>query len=166
MDEYTITNKPSMEAAIKAIRGLDFAKKWMIRITKASKKLSDQQRKTFFMWVGECGDEMRLTEAEMYAFFKENHILPIKYRHDPEFAKKADAFGRLKITSNSRDYSLAKAMILELLSIRHLDESMMGKVLNGIAIWAHHEGLNITIPPDKEMEWMCGLSTKKKKDKA
>jgi hypothetical protein len=42
----------------------------------------------------------------------------------------------------------------------------MAEYLTSIKMDAYDEGINITIPPDKEMEWMCGLSTKKKKNKA
>jgi hypothetical protein len=101
----------------------------------------------------------------VHEYYKEKFLLNIYYRDDPGFARMSDAIKVVK----GQDYNgwlEIRDQVIKLVSTKNANANQMAEYLTSIKMDAYDEGINITIPPDKEMEWMCGLSTKKKKDKA
>jgi hypothetical protein len=156
MDEYTITDKPSMEAAIKAIKGLDFAKKYLVKIYKWSQVRTTAQNRLLWKWYTEIGKDRGWTKEAVHEYYKEKFLIKIYYRDDPGYARMADAINDAKKHDRVSWIDL-RDQVIKLTSTRGATANQMAEFLTSIKMDAYHEGIKITIPPDTEFKWLCDI---------
>lgn len=157
--ERTITTESSKELVIDEIRQLPEGR-WTVKIYPWAQKRTTALNRLMWMWLTEIGDHYGLISEEAHAYFKERYLLNIMYRDDPSFARMSDAIKNVKDNSPD-DYHLIRKQVIDLVSTTKLNVDQMLEYLGKIKIFAHHEGINITIPPDKEWEFMCGVKKRK-----
>lgn len=161
--ERTITTEASKELVINELRQLPEGK-WTVKIYPWAQKRTTALNRLMWMWLTEIGEAYKMDAEEMHAYFKEKYLLNILYRDDPSFARMSDAIKNVKGHSRD-DYHLIKKQVTDLVSTTGLSVKQMVEYLNKIKMFAHHEGVNITIPPDKEWEFMCGIKKGKANDR-
>lgn len=158
--ELTITDPQSKDLVINEIRHLS-DEKWTVKIYPWAQKRTTALNRLMWMWLTEIGEAYGMEPEEMHIYFKEKFLLNILYRDDPGFAKMADAVRNVKNHSRD-DYHLIKKKVIDLVSTTGLNVKQMVEYLKKIKRFAHHEGIKITIPPDKEWEWICGINKRQK----
>lgn len=156
--EHTITTPQTRQEVIEAINGLPDGK-WTVKIWPWSQKKTTAQNRLLWKWNTEIGEHFGMESEEMHLYLKEHLLLTILYRDDPGFARMADAIKKVKSTSKD-DYHFMRAEVIKLVSTTKLDSKQMTEYLNKVRRFGHENGAEITIPPDKEMEWLCGISKK------
>lgn len=156
MDEHTIKDKPSMEAAIKAITGLDVEKKYLVKIYKWTQVKTTAQNRLLWKWYTEIGKKMGWEKKAVHAYYKEKFLLNIYYRDDPGYARMSDAINVVKATDR-RAWQDLRDQVIKLTSSKDADARQMAEFLTSIKLDAHNEGIQITIPPDKEFKWLCDI---------
>lgn len=159
--ERTITTKASKELVIDEIRQLPKGK-WTVEIFPWAQKRTTALNRLMWMWLTEIGKKYGWTKEDAHTYFKERYLLNILYREDPSFARMSDAIKNVKDDSPD-DYHLIRKQVIDLVSTADLKVNQMLEYLDNIKMFAHHEGVNITIPPDKEWEFMCGIKKGKVK---
>lgn len=149
----TITTKASKELVIDEIRQLPEGK-WTVKIYPWRQKRTTAQNRLVWKWNKEIGDHFGWEDEVAHEFFKEKFLLRIRYRDDPGFARMADIIANMK---QGDDKSFIRQWIIKEISTTKLNAAQMTEYLSKIKRFAHEHGANITIPPDKEWEWMCGI---------
>lgn len=156
--ELTISSPQSRQEAVDLIKSLTEGK-WTIKIYPWAQKKTTAQNRLLWKWNTEIGEHFGLESEEMHGYLKEHFLLSILYRDDPGFAKMADSIRRVKDHSRD-DYHFIKKQVIDLVSTTKLDAKQMSEYLTKVKRFALENGAEITIPPDEEMEWLCGISKK------
>lgn len=151
--ELTITTKKTMELVIDTIRQLPDGK-WTVKIFPWVQDRTTAQNRLMWKWLGEIGEHFGWEADEAHEFFKEKFLLRIRYRDDPEFARMADVIAKMK---RGDDKTFVRQWVIKEVSTTKFNAKQMAEYLNKMKRFAHENEANITIPPDRELKWLCGI---------
>jgi Mg2+ and Co2+ transporter CorA len=156
MNEYTVSSAQDRANLIDVIRNL-IEGKWTVKIYPWVQKKTTAQNRLLWKWNTEIGEHFGLEPEEMHSFLKEKFLLSILYRDDPGFARMADSIRNVKRYSKD-DYDFIRKQVIDLVTTTKLNAKQMSEYLTRVKRFAMENGAEITIPPDKELEWLCGIS--------
>lgn len=156
--EHTITTPETRQVVINVIKYLPEGK-WTVKIYPWKQKKSSAQRRLNWRWNTEIGEQTGMTKKEVHEMLKGEFLWKIFYRDDPGYARAVDATINTKAHSKE-DFDYLKAHILKNTHAEDCDVDQMAEFLTDIKRFTHEKELYITIPHDKEMEWVCGISEK------
>jgi hypothetical protein len=153
--EYQIKNQSNKDLVISEINALPHGD-WTIKIYNGCERKTTAQNRLLWKWYTEIGEHFGMESEEMHLFAKEKFLLSILYRDDPGFAMMADAVKRVKAASKD-DYHFIRNQVISLTSTRGLYSKQMTEYLDKVKRFAMENNVEITIPPDKELKWLCGI---------
>lgn len=158
MSEHTITNKTQARQVIDIIKSLDFTKRWLIKIVDWTGQRTAAQNRLLWRWNTELGKGLYLTPEECHLMLKEEYLCNIFIRDDPNYAKMAQALRAIKGTP---EYHILRQEVIRLTSTTKCSPAQMAEYLTKIKIFSFEKRIPITIPPDREMEWLINAPQKK-----
>ena len=111
-------------------------------------KLSDAQRRLYWLWMTEYGKQRGLDKEEASAFFKYKY-LSIIYNRDNvgEYPETFRVMRDLK-NSGSSGYEPLRQFVSNRMSITEATTTQMAEYLNDIEMWCLKDGVKLTCPDD------------------
>lgn len=111
-------------------------------------KLSDAQRRLYWLWMTEYGNQRGLDKEEASAFFKYKY-LSIIYNRDNvgEYPETFRVMRDLK-KSGSSGYEPLRQFVSNRMSITEASTKQMAEYLSDIEIWCLKDGVKLTCPDD------------------
>lgn len=158
--EYTITSPSDRIEVLKVIEELPEDKKWTVKIWPWKQSKTVAQNRTLWMWYEDIDKVWGWGEKKIHIHFKQEYLLDILIKADPGFAMMADGIRQLREEKHEKYWQIRTHVVEKLVSTKGLDVDLMAEFMNNIRIYCFHEGIELRIPPDKEMEWLCGISKK------
>lgn len=143
----------SIHEAMRAVKRLplDIVHEVVIRPGKRQRRPA--QNRLYWKWCTEIGDHYGLSKEECAEMLKEKFLINIFVRDDEDYSRMAEAILTVKIHDKNAYWSLRKKVI-NLTSTTACSVRQMSEYLTAIKRWAVTEQAPITIPEDKEMEWL------------
>ena len=127
-----------------------------VTIRPAKKVRSSEQNRLLWKWNTEIGTYFGLTKEEAHEMLKEKFLLNIFVRDDTDYARMATAI--LQVKNSSRDdYYFLRKKVIELTSTTKCSVTQMAEYLTSIKMFAAQEYVPITIPEDKELQWILDI---------
>lgn len=158
MTEHIITNSTQLRQVIDIIKSLDFTKRWLIKIVDWTGQRTAAQNRLLWKWNTEIGKGHNLIPEECHLMLKEKYLCNIFKRDDPGYAKMAQALIEIR---HKPQYHILKQEVIRLTSTTNCSPVQMTEYLTKIKMHAFEHGIPITIPPDREMEWLTNVKNKK-----
>ena len=117
-------------------------------IDRKEDKLSDAQRRLYWLWMTEYSKQRGLDKEEASAFFKYKY-LSIIYNRDNvgEYPETFRVMRDLK-KSGSSDYEPLRQFVSNRMSITEATTKQMAEFLNDIEMWCLKDGVKLTCPDD------------------
>jgi hypothetical protein len=157
--ELTISSPQSRQKAVGLIKSLPEGE-WTLKIWPWKQKKTSAQRRLNWKWNTEIGEQTGMSKGEVHEMLKGELLWRIFYRDDPGYARAIDATIRVKPHSKS-DFDYLKAHILKNTHAEDCDVDQMAEFLTEIKRFCHEKELYITIPRDKDWEWLSEISEEK-----
>jgi hypothetical protein len=157
--EYSIETPEDRIKVLGVIKNLPEGK-WTVKIWPWKQSKTVAQNRTLWMWYADIDKVRGWGEEAIHLYYKEKFLLNILQDDDPGFAMMADGIRKLREEKHEMYWSIRKHVVEVLVTTKGLKTNLMAKFMLKIKIDCFHEGIKIRIPPDKEMEWLCGVSKK------
>ena len=129
-------------------QAINEGKPLVVRIDQKEDKLSDAQRRLYWLWMTEYGRQCGLDKEEASAFFKYKY-LSIIYNRDKvgEYPETFKVMRGLK-KSGSSGYEPLRQFVSNRMSIKEATTRQMAEYLNDIEMWCLKDGVKLTCPDD------------------
>lgn len=129
-------------------QALESGKPLRVVIDQKEDKLSDAQRRLYWLWMTEYGKQRGLDKEEASAFFKYKY-LSIIYNRDKvgEYPETFKVMRDLK-KSGSSGYEPLRQFVSNRMSITEATTKQMAEYLNDIEVWCLKDGVKLTCPDD------------------
>ena len=129
-------------------KALEENKPLVVRIDQREDKLSDAQRRLYWLWMTEYGKQRGLDKEEASAFFKYKYLSIIFNRDNVgEYPETFKVMRDLK-NSGSSDYEPLRQFVSNRMSITEATTRQMAEFLSDIEIWCLKDGVKLTCPDD------------------
>jgi len=158
--EYTITSPSDRIEVLKVIEELPEDERWTVKVWPWKQKKTSAQRRLNWKWNTEIGEQTGMTKEEVHYHYKSLFLWKIFYRDDPGYARMIDSVVRVKET-HPEEFKHMKAFILSKTHAEDCDVDQMAEFLTDIKRDCHEKEIRITIPRDKEWEWISEISEEK-----
>lgn len=129
-------------------KAINEGKPLRVVIDRKEDKLSDAQRRLYWLWMTEYGKQRGLDKEEASAFFKYKY-LSIIYNRDKvgEYPETFKVMRDLK-KSGSSGYEPLRQFVSNRMSITEATTKQMAEFLNDIEMWCLKDGVKLTCPDD------------------
>lgn len=150
---FPIQSKADIDKAVNFIdsnytKALEENKPLVVRIDQREDKLSDAQRRLYWLWMTEYGKQRGLDKEESAAFFKYKYLSIIFNRDNVgEYPETFKVMRDLK-KSGSLGYEPLRQFISNRMSITEATTKQMAEFLNDIEMWCLKDGVKLTCPDD------------------
>jgi hypothetical protein len=155
MSEHEISTQRDRQAVADEILSLPDGK-WTIKIYPWAQSKTTKQNRLLWKWNTEIANHLGWTKEDVHEFLKEKFLLNILYEVDTGFARMADSIRKVKEYSRD-DYNFIRSQVIAMVSTTRCKAPWMAHYLTAIKIFCFHEGIPITLPPDKEMKALCEI---------
>jgi FMN phosphatase YigB (HAD superfamily) len=120
----------------------------VVRIDQKQETLSHAQRRLYWLWMTEYGNQRGLDKEEASAFFKYKY-LSIIYNRDKvgEYPETFKVMRELK-ESGSSGYEPLRQFVSNRMSITEATTKQMAEYLTDIEVWCLKDGVKLTCPDD------------------
>ena len=127
---------------------LSDGKPLVVRIDQRQETLSGAQRRLYWLWMTEYGNQRGLDKEEASAFFKYKY-LSIIYNRDNvgEYPETFKVMRDLK-KSGASEYEPLRQFVSNRMSITEATTKQMAEFLNDIEMWCLKDGVKLTCPDD------------------
>ena len=120
----------------------------VVRINQKADKLSDAQRRLYWLWMTEYGEQRGLDKEESAAFFKYKYLSIIFNRDNVgEYPETFRVMRDLK-KSGSSGYEPLRQFVSNRMSITEATTKQMAEFLTDIEMWCLKDGVKLTCPDD------------------
>lgn len=129
-------------------KALEEKKPLLVVIDQKKDKLSDAQRRLYWLWMTECGKQRGLDKEESAAFFKYKYLSIIFNRDNVgEYPETFRVMRDLKKLGAS-EYEPLRQFISNRMSITEATTKQMAEFLTDIEMWCLKDGVKLTCPDD------------------
>lgn len=150
---FPIQSKADIDKAVNFIdsnytQALEGNKPLRVVIDQKEDKLSDAQRRLYWLWMTEYGKQRGLDKEESAAFFKYKYLSIIFNRDNVgEYPETFRVMRDLK-KSGASEYEPLRQFISNRMSITEATTKQMAEFLTDIEMWCLKDGVELTCPDD------------------
>lgn len=151
-EKIVIESLSDISKAIEMVKKLPLSPKHTITIRPGGRVRSIEQNRLLWKWNAEIGEQhLGYTAEEIHEEFKKMFLVRIFYRDDDEYA----ALGELvRDGKNHMCYEVARKQLIRMTSTTKCSTKQMAEYLGKIKQFALSNDIPITIPKDKDLEWL------------